>query len=150
MSCMWEVHCACVHCINRPMAESKDAPIDVVSRKYTHEQCAARRFRSNIYAWTISFCVWYAILLSVSTSPTQSLAMTVHNAAEWLEECLHSILAQTFTGRMELSIFNDASTVNHAPFLPRGNPAPPTVFRTPQWLFWRNSGNILTREASKL
>ena len=52
--------------------------------------------------------------------------MTVHNAAEWLEECLRSVLAQTFTGRMELSLFNDASTVNHA-LLHVVNSAPPTT-----------------------
>ena len=37
--------------------------------------------------------------------------MPIHNAAEWLEEALHSVLRQTFTGSLELSVFDDASTV---------------------------------------
>uniref|UniRef100_A0A8C6TVM1 UDP-GlcNAc:betaGal beta-1,3-N-acetylglucosaminyltransferase-like 1 n=2 Tax=Neogobius melanostomus TaxID=47308 RepID=A0A8C6TVM1_9GOBI len=36
--------------------------------------------------------------------------MPVHNAAQWLEECLQSILNQDFPGSMELSVFDDAST----------------------------------------
>ncbi|XP_055013903.1 UDP-GlcNAc:betaGal beta-1,3-N-acetylglucosaminyltransferase-like protein 1 isoform X1 [Boleophthalmus pectinirostris] len=39
-----------------------------------------------------------------------SIIMPVHNAAHWLEECLESILHQDFTGSMELSVFDDAST----------------------------------------
>ena len=46
---------------------------------------------------------------------TQSVIMTVHNAAEWIEDALRSILAQTFQGKLELSLFDDASTVSHAP-----------------------------------
>jgi glycosyltransferase involved in cell wall biosynthesis len=38
--------------------------------------------------------------------------MTVHNAAEWIEQSLHSVLSQTFRGKMELSLFNDATTDN--------------------------------------
>uniref|UniRef100_A0A3Q2T860 UDP-GlcNAc:betaGal beta-1,3-N-acetylglucosaminyltransferase-like 1 n=1 Tax=Fundulus heteroclitus TaxID=8078 RepID=A0A3Q2T860_FUNHE len=36
--------------------------------------------------------------------------MPVHNASCWLEECLQAILDQDFTGSMELSAFDDAST----------------------------------------
>ena len=46
----------------------------------------------------------------------QSIVMPVYNGAEWLEETLASILAQTFTGQMELSVYNDGSTVSH--FIP--------------------------------
>lgn len=63
----------------------------------------------------------------------QSVVMTVHNAAEWLGEALDSILSQTFSGKMELSIFDDASKVSHAPLSPvrahvcvRRAAAPPT------------------------
>lgn len=38
--------------------------------------------------------------------------MTVHNAAQWLEEALDSVHSQTFTGSLELSVFDDASTVS--------------------------------------
>ena len=56
------------------------------------------------------------------TSSAQSVVMTVHNAAEWIEQSLHSVLSQTFTGKMELSLFNDASTVSHTPScMPRGH-----------------------------
>ncbi|XP_033827090.1 UDP-GlcNAc:betaGal beta-1,3-N-acetylglucosaminyltransferase-like protein 1 [Periophthalmus magnuspinnatus] len=41
-----------------------------------------------------------------------SIIMPVHNAAHWLDECLQSILNQDFTGSMELSVFDDASTDN--------------------------------------
>ena len=37
--------------------------------------------------------------------------MPIHNADEWLEEALQSVLRQTFTGSLELSVFDDASTV---------------------------------------
>uniref|UniRef100_A0A3B3X295 Glycosyltransferase 2-like domain-containing protein n=1 Tax=Poecilia mexicana TaxID=48701 RepID=A0A3B3X295_9TELE len=36
--------------------------------------------------------------------------MPVHNASCWLEECLQAIVHQDFTGSMELSVFDDAST----------------------------------------
>jgi glycosyltransferase involved in cell wall biosynthesis len=39
-----------------------------------------------------------------------SVVVTVHNGAEWLGEALHSILSQSFLGKMELSLFDDAST----------------------------------------
>ena len=35
----------------------------------------------------------------------------VFNAAQWLEESFHSVLLQTFTGSLEVSVYNDASTV---------------------------------------
>ena len=40
--------------------------------------------------------------------------MPVHNGAKWLAESLGSVLTQTFTGSMELSVFNDASTVSNS------------------------------------
>ncbi|KAM4594180.1 queuosine-tRNA galactosyltransferase [Fundulus diaphanus] len=39
-----------------------------------------------------------------------SVILPVHNASCWLEECLQAILDQDFTGSMELSVFDDAST----------------------------------------
>ncbi|XP_032418163.1 queuosine-tRNA galactosyltransferase isoform X1 [Xiphophorus hellerii] len=39
-----------------------------------------------------------------------SIIMPVHNASSWLEECLQAIMHQDFTGSMELSVFDDAST----------------------------------------
>ncbi|XP_049576335.1 queuosine-tRNA galactosyltransferase isoform X1 [Syngnathus scovelli] len=39
-----------------------------------------------------------------------SIIMPVYNASCWLDECLQSILDQDFTGIMELSMFDDAST----------------------------------------
>ena len=44
----------------------------------------------------------------------QSIVMTMHNAAQWLEEALQSVMAQTFAGSLELSVFDDASTVCRA------------------------------------
>nr|XP_020032318.1 UDP-GlcNAc:betaGal beta-1,3-N-acetylglucosaminyltransferase-like protein 1 isoform X1 [Castor canadensis] len=38
-----------------------------------------------------------------------SIILPVHNAEQWLDECLQSVLQQDFEGTMELSIFNDAS-----------------------------------------
>ncbi|XP_053192169.1 UDP-GlcNAc:betaGal beta-1,3-N-acetylglucosaminyltransferase-like protein 1 [Scomber japonicus] len=39
-----------------------------------------------------------------------SIVMPVYNASCWLDECLQAILQQDFTGTMELSVFDDAST----------------------------------------
>ncbi|XP_077427563.1 queuosine-tRNA galactosyltransferase isoform X2 [Vanacampus margaritifer] len=39
-----------------------------------------------------------------------SIIMPMYNASCWLDECLQAILYQDFTGIMELSIFDDAST----------------------------------------
>ncbi|XP_013361460.1 PREDICTED: UDP-GlcNAc:betaGal beta-1,3-N-acetylglucosaminyltransferase-like protein 1 isoform X4 [Chinchilla lanigera] len=38
-----------------------------------------------------------------------SVILPVHNAEEWLDECLKSVLQQDFEGSMELSVFDDAS-----------------------------------------
>ncbi|XP_012933573.1 UDP-GlcNAc:betaGal beta-1,3-N-acetylglucosaminyltransferase-like protein 1 isoform X6 [Heterocephalus glaber] len=38
-----------------------------------------------------------------------SIILPVHNAEEWLDECLKSVLQQDFEGSMELSVFDDAS-----------------------------------------
>lgn len=35
----------------------------------------------------------------------------MYNAAHWLEETLSSIINQTFTGSLEVSIYDDGSTV---------------------------------------
>uniref|UniRef100_A0A3Q2ZH74 UDP-GlcNAc:betaGal beta-1,3-N-acetylglucosaminyltransferase-like 1 n=1 Tax=Kryptolebias marmoratus TaxID=37003 RepID=A0A3Q2ZH74_KRYMA len=40
----------------------------------------------------------------------ESIIMPVHNASCWLDECLRGVLHQDFTGSMELSAFDDAST----------------------------------------
>lgn len=42
----------------------------------------------------------------------QSIIMPVYNASPWLDECLQAITQQDFTGSMELSVFDDASTVS--------------------------------------
>ncbi|KAF7656673.1 hypothetical protein LDENG_00037690 [Lucifuga dentata] len=39
-----------------------------------------------------------------------SIIMPVYNASCWLDECLQAILHQDFTGTMELSVYDDAST----------------------------------------
>ncbi|KAL1004918.1 hypothetical protein UPYG_G00052190 [Umbra pygmaea] len=39
-----------------------------------------------------------------------SIVMPVYNASCWLPECLRGILDQDFTGSMELSVYDDAST----------------------------------------
>lgn len=36
----------------------------------------------------------------------------MYNASRWLDECLQAILDQDFTGTMEVSVFDDASTVS--------------------------------------
>nr|XP_023418698.1 UDP-GlcNAc:betaGal beta-1,3-N-acetylglucosaminyltransferase-like protein 1 isoform X2 [Cavia porcellus] len=38
-----------------------------------------------------------------------SIILPVHNAEEWLDECLKSVLQQDFEGSLELSVFDDAS-----------------------------------------
>lgn len=38
--------------------------------------------------------------------------MPMYNASCWLDECLQAVLYQDFTGTMELSVFDDASTVS--------------------------------------
>ncbi|XP_057700409.1 queuosine-tRNA galactosyltransferase isoform X2 [Corythoichthys intestinalis] len=44
------------------------------------------------------------------TAVDVSIIMPVYNASCWLDECLQAILDQDFTGSMELSVFDDAST----------------------------------------
>ncbi|KAM9492926.1 queuosine-tRNA galactosyltransferase isoform 5-T10 [Salvelinus alpinus] len=39
-----------------------------------------------------------------------SIVMPVHNASCWLDDCLQGILNQDYTGSMELSVYDDAST----------------------------------------
>lgn len=38
--------------------------------------------------------------------------MPMYNASPWLDECLQAIVDQDFIGTMELSVFDDASTVS--------------------------------------
>ncbi len=38
--------------------------------------------------------------------------MPVFNASDWLDECLQAILEQDFLERMELSVYDDGSTVH--------------------------------------
>ena len=46
-------------------------------------------------------------------STTQSIILPVHNAELWLDECLQSVVDQDCGGAsLELSVFNDASTVS--------------------------------------
>ncbi|GFO38673.1 UDP-glcnac:betagal beta-1,3-n-acetylglucosaminyltransferase-like protein 1 [Plakobranchus ocellatus] len=39
-----------------------------------------------------------------------SIIVPVHNGSSWLEECLSSVLLQSYRGSMELSVYDDAST----------------------------------------
>ncbi|GAB6027259.1 UDP-GlcNAc:betaGal beta-1,3-N-acetylglucosaminyltransferase-like protein 1 [Chamberlinius hualienensis] len=39
-----------------------------------------------------------------------SIVLPVYNAEEWLDDCLQSVSNQTFTGILELSVYNDGST----------------------------------------
>lgn len=39
-----------------------------------------------------------------------SVIMPMHNASPWLDECLQAVVDQDFSGTMELSVFDDAST----------------------------------------
>ncbi|GAB1598640.1 UDP-GlcNAc:betaGal beta-1,3-N-acetylglucosaminyltransferase-like protein 1 [Argonauta hians] len=39
-----------------------------------------------------------------------SIILPVHNASQWLDECIKSVSDQTFTGSLELSAYDDAST----------------------------------------
>lgn len=59
-------------------------------------------------------------------SESQSVILPVHNAEQWLDECLMSVLQQDFEGTMELSVFNDASKVFTGPLL-----GDLIVYRTP-------------------
>ena len=43
----------------------------------------------------------------------KSVVMTVYNASRWLDDALQSILAQTFTGTLQVSVYNDGSTVSN-------------------------------------
>lgn len=66
----------------------------------------------------------YFVALSVKMSPCcvsvlKSVVMPMYNASPWLDECLQSVLDQDFTGTMELSVFDDASTVSAPPYLHR-------------------------------
>jgi glycosyltransferase involved in cell wall biosynthesis len=46
--------------------------------------------------------------------PLVSVVIPVHNAEAWLDECLDSVLTQTHSGPIEVSIFDDASTDSSA------------------------------------
>ncbi|XP_071493298.1 queuosine-tRNA galactosyltransferase-like [Diadema antillarum] len=49
-------------------------------------------------------------MLSPRTDADVSIIIPVHNAELWLDECLKSVLAQKFSGSMQLSAYDDAST----------------------------------------
>uniref|UniRef100_A0AAQ4R3P8 UDP-GlcNAc:betaGal beta-1,3-N-acetylglucosaminyltransferase-like 1 n=1 Tax=Gasterosteus aculeatus aculeatus TaxID=481459 RepID=A0AAQ4R3P8_GASAC len=44
------------------------------------------------------------------TRSAQSIITPMYNASGWLDECLQAVIQQDFTGTMELSVFDDAST----------------------------------------
>ena len=52
-----------------------------------------------------------------TSSPTVSIITPVRNGDKFLEECLQSIIDQTYTGPMELCVFNDGSTDTTADIL---------------------------------
>ncbi|XP_062507806.1 UDP-GlcNAc:betaGal beta-1,3-N-acetylglucosaminyltransferase-like protein 1 [Corticium candelabrum] len=45
-----------------------------------------------------------------SPVPSVSVVVPMHNAELWIDDCLQSVLTQKFAGKLELSIYNDAST----------------------------------------
>ncbi|XP_030840528.1 UDP-GlcNAc:betaGal beta-1,3-N-acetylglucosaminyltransferase-like protein 1 isoform X2 [Strongylocentrotus purpuratus] len=51
------------------------------------------------------------------SSPCVSIIMPVHNGEPWLVECLESVLAQKFSGSIQLSVYNDASNDKSATIL---------------------------------
>ena len=81
----------------------------------------------------IQVCVYAEIIISGLCVP-KSVVMTVYNASRWLDDNLQSILAQTFAGTLELSIYNDGSTVSD---MCTGIPVLPymesNAIRTLQW-----------------
>uniref|UniRef100_A0A8D2ZPM6 Glycosyltransferase 2-like domain-containing protein n=1 Tax=Scophthalmus maximus TaxID=52904 RepID=A0A8D2ZPM6_SCOMX len=52
---------------------------------------------------------WHCVIDSTLKLPL-SVVMPVYNASCWLDECLQAISEQDFTGSMELSVYDDAST----------------------------------------
>lgn len=42
----------------------------------------------------------------------QSIILPVHNADKWLDECLHSVADQSYSGGLELSLYKDSCTVS--------------------------------------
>ncbi|XP_070581001.1 queuosine-tRNA galactosyltransferase-like [Ptychodera flava] len=54
-------------------------------------------------------------------APDVSIILPVYNADKWLEECLESILnqGQSFSGKLELSVFDDASSDDSPSILER-------------------------------
>jgi len=42
--------------------------------------------------------------------PVVGIIVPAHNAAQWLDECLGSVVGQTYRGRMLLSVYDDASS----------------------------------------
>ena len=73
------------------MAAAVVNPIDVVSSVLLDKQDLALECKSCLHL--------------------QSIVMSAFNASKWLEEVLGSVAAQTFAGSLELSVFDDASTV---------------------------------------
>lgn len=49
--------------------------------------------------------------MTTSYVSLQSIILPVYNAELWLEDCLQSVYDQTFSGCLELSAYNDSSTV---------------------------------------
>lgn len=84
----------------------------------------------------------------------QSIIMPVYNASCWLDECLQAIIQQDFSGTMQLSVFDDASTVSvflhlqkrgrNSPKL-KSNVCPP--FRMAPGQQWKDGGKGWRREA---
>ncbi len=50
--------------------------------------------------------------ITETRNPPVSIIIALYNADEYFEECLDSILAQTYSGPIEVSIYDDASTDN--------------------------------------
>ena len=43
--------------------------------------------------------------------PSVSIIIPVHNSIEWIEECLVSVIDQTYVGRIQVSLYDDAQTM---------------------------------------
>lgn len=63
-------------------------------------------------AVSCSVCEWSLIEAATDDRvPSISIIIPVHNAEPWLDECLHSIATQRHRGRVQVSLYNDRSTV---------------------------------------
>ena len=48
-----------------------------------------------------------------------SVIVPLHNGEKWLDECLESLFSQTYSGSVELCVYNDACSDQSIPILKR-------------------------------